>query len=172
MLVIVGGGFAGLEAAIQLRTLRPNCEVTVISPGPSLIHKPWLIYVPAGRRRFAEPCIPLAPLAAHYGFHLIEDRVDRVDLDTKQVRLLGGRAADYSELLLAAGPKPIGVEYRVRKSMPCSPAIRRMPRNWRALFNCESCEPYVSLPDGIDADLDWNSQVGSPLGEDAWACGI
>lgn len=103
MLVIVGGGFGSLEAAIQLRTLRPTCKVTVISPGPNLIYKPWLIHVPAGRRRLAELCIPLAPLAARYGFQLIEDRVDRVDLDAKQVLLAGGRAVDYSALLLAHG---------------------------------------------------------------------
>ena len=70
MVVIAGGGFAGLEAAIQIKTLRPACAVVLISPGPNLVYKPWLIYVPAGRRRFAETCLPLAPMAARYGFQL------------------------------------------------------------------------------------------------------
>src|SRR3989442_1849232 len=103
MLVIVGGGFAGLEAAIQIRTLRPTCDVTLISAGPSLVYKPWLIFVPAGRRRFVEVNISLAPMAARYGFQLIEDRVDRVDLDARQVRLAKGQTIDYSQLLLAIG---------------------------------------------------------------------
>ena len=103
MLVIVGGGFAGVEAAIQIRTLRPTCDVTLISAGPTFVYKPWLIYVPAGRRSFAEVGIPLAPMAARYGFHLIEDRVDRIDLDAQQVRLAKGRTIDYSQLLLATG---------------------------------------------------------------------
>ena len=103
MLVIVGGGFAGLEAAVQIRTLRPSREVALITAGPSLVYKPWLIYVPAGRRRFAEVCIPLAPLAARYGFQLIDDRVDQIDLDARRVGLAKGRVIDYSQLLLATG---------------------------------------------------------------------
>ena len=103
MLVIVGGGFAGLEAAIQIRTIRPTCDVTLISAGRTLAYKPWLIYVPAGRRRFAEVGIPLAPMASRFGFQLIEDRVDGVDLDARQVRLSKGRLIDYSQLLLATG---------------------------------------------------------------------
>src|SRR5712691_7989239 len=103
MLVIVGGGFAGLESAIQIRTLRPTCDVTLIAAGPTLVYKPWLIYVPAGRRCFAELGISLAPLAARYGFQLIEGRVDQVDLDARRVHLAKGRTIDYSQLLLATG---------------------------------------------------------------------
>src|SRR5881628_1772323 len=112
MLVIVGGGFAGLEAAVQIRTLRPSREVALITAGPSLVYKPWLIYVPAGRRRFAEVCIPLAPLAARYGFQLIDDRVDQIDLDARRVGLAKGRVIDYSQLLLAPEPTRIGIAFR------------------------------------------------------------
>lgn len=103
MLLIAGGGFAGLETAIQIRTLRPSCEVTLISSRSNLVYKPWLIYVPAGRRLFADVCLPLAPLATRHGFRLIEGRVDRVDLDAHHVRLEGGQTIDYSELVLATG---------------------------------------------------------------------
>src|SRR5438046_8995087 len=100
MLVIVGGGFAGLEAAVQIRTLRPSREVALITAGPSLVYKPWLIYVPAGRRRFAEVCIPLATLAARYACQLIDDRVDEIDLDARRAGLAKGRAIDYSPRVL------------------------------------------------------------------------
>lgn len=103
MLLIIGGGFAGLETAIQIRTLRPSCEVTVISPRPNLVYKPWLIYVPAGRRSFAEVCIPLAPMATRYGFQLTEGCVDRVDLDAQHVHLAGGQTIDYAQLAIATG---------------------------------------------------------------------
>ena len=103
MVVIVGGGFAGLETAIQIRTLRRSCEVALISPRPSLVYKPWLIYVPAGRRRFAEVCIPLAPMASRHGFRLIEGLVDRVDFDAAQLHLTGGQTVDYSQLVIATG---------------------------------------------------------------------
>lgn len=103
MVVIVGGGFAGLEAAIQIRTLRPSCEVTVISPRSNLVYKPWLIYVPAGRKRLAEIRIPLGPMAARHGFRLIEGRVDHIDLDAQHVHLSGGQTIDYSQLVIATG---------------------------------------------------------------------
>jgi len=103
VVVIAGGGFAGLEAAIQIRTLRPKLEVTLVSPEADLIFKPWLIYVPAGRRRFEELQIALAPLAARHGFRLVLDRLDRVDVDSQSVQLAGGQAIGYSQLLLATG---------------------------------------------------------------------
>lgn len=103
MLVIVGGGFAGLETAIQIRTVRPSCQVTLISPRPRLVYKPWLIYVPAGRRRFEEVCIPLPPMAARHGFRLIEGSVDHIDLDVQHVQLTGGQTIDYSQLVIATG---------------------------------------------------------------------
>ena len=103
MVVIVGGGFAGLETAIKIRALRSSCEVTLISARPSLVYKPWLIYVPAGRRRFAEVCLPLAPMARRHGFQLIEGRVDRVDLEAQHVHLTGGHTIDYLQLVIATG---------------------------------------------------------------------
>lgn len=103
MLVVVGGGFAGLETAIQIRSLRPSCELSLVSPRPSLVYKPWLIYLPAGRRRFADICMPLRPMATHHGLRPIEGSVDRVDVDAKQIYLAGGELIDYSELMLATG---------------------------------------------------------------------
>ncbi len=106
MVVIVGGGFAGLETAINLRTLRPGCEVTLVSSSSQLVYKPWLIHVPAGRRSFGDVCIPLAPMAARYGFKLLEGEVGHVELDSRRVRLAGGRGIDYSHLVVATGSTP------------------------------------------------------------------
>ena len=123
MLAILGGGFAGLEAAIQIRTLRPSCEVTLISPAPHLVFKPWLIYVPAGRRRLADLCIPLAPLATRHGFRLVEGQVADVDLDARRVRLDRDEAIDYSELVVATGAEAD------RGRIPGAPS--------KALFPCD-----------------------------------
>src|SRR2546430_16682351 len=101
MLLIVGGGFAALETAIQISTIRPTCDVTLISAGRTLAYKPWLIYVPAGRRRFAEVGIPLTPMASRFGFQLIEDRDNGVVLDARQFSLSKGRLSDYLHILLA-----------------------------------------------------------------------
>jgi sulfide:quinone oxidoreductase len=125
VVVIAGGGFAGVELAIQLRTLRPNIEVTLVSPEPHLIFKPWLIYVPAGRRRFEELQIPLAPLAARHGFRLVSDRIVRVDVASQSVQLASAETIRYSELILATGATvdrgriPGAAEHAL---FPCSPS--------------------------------------------------
>ncbi len=106
MVVIVGGGFAGLETAINLRALRPSCEVTLVSSSSQLVYKPWLIHVPAARRSFSDVCIPLAPMAARHGFKLLEGDVEHVELDSRRVRLAGGREIDYSHLVVATGSTP------------------------------------------------------------------
>jgi len=114
-----------VEAAIQIRTLRPTLEVTLVSPEPHLIFKPWLIFVPAGRRRFEELQIPLAPLAARHGFRLVSDRLVRIDVDSESVQLASGETIRYSELILATGATvdrrriPGAAEHGL---FPCSPS--------------------------------------------------
>jgi NADH dehydrogenase FAD-containing subunit len=46
--VVVGGGFAALEIALELRNQHPPVPVTVISTEKELTYRPWLIRVPAG----------------------------------------------------------------------------------------------------------------------------
>ncbi|MBK1721605.1 NAD(P)/FAD-dependent oxidoreductase [Thiocystis violacea] len=47
---IVGAGFAALTAVRTLRRLKPDLEITVVSPRPEFVYYPGLIWVPAGLR--------------------------------------------------------------------------------------------------------------------------
>lgn len=101
--VVVGGGFAGLESAIRLRQLQPECPVVLISTSPDLLYRPWLIHLPAKRKRLSQMLIPLPPLAQRHGFKLILGRTAEVDAQGSQVRLESGEIVPYAQLLLAAG---------------------------------------------------------------------
>lgn len=165
MIVIVGGGFAGLETAIQVRALRPSCRVTLISPRPSLIYKPWLIYVPAGRRPFVEVCIPLAPMAARHGFRLIEGGVDRIDLDAQHVHLTDGQTIYYSQLVIATGAEADRGRIPGAKANALFPCDPTMPKNSGARSKNESHVRFVWRSVGTGVDLAWKSLAGSPLAD-------
>ncbi len=100
--VIVGGGFAGVELAIRL-TRSPGRSITVISNRPDLVYKPWLIFVPASRKRLQDTAIPIQPLAARHGFRFVKGSVRSIDLRTKTVAVEGGEPFEYEALVIATG---------------------------------------------------------------------
>jgi sulfide:quinone oxidoreductase len=101
--VIVGGGFAGLESAFLTRMrLHDAVDMTLVSDRDSWVFKPNSIYIPFG----AEPeslLVPLdRPLAKrHISFH--QDRVAGVDPDGRHVQLESGTSLPYDFLVLATG---------------------------------------------------------------------
>ena len=64
--LILGGGFAGLEAAIQLR--RRGLRVTLVSNRPFLFLYPTSIWVATGETPFDNVCLDLPDLARRHGF--------------------------------------------------------------------------------------------------------
>jgi len=114
--VVLGGGFAGVEAAIQLR--KRGFAVTLVSDRDYLFIYPISIWVPTGGISWDDACQPLAPLAATHGFELVVSPVKSFDLDGKKVQLADSELA-YDTLVLAIGSgktKPPGVEHTLS---PC-----------------------------------------------------
>ena len=101
-LVVVGGGFGGLEAAFYLRQrLGERAEIELISDTATFVYKPDTIYVPFGldpdRLR-----VPLEAPTRRRGIYFMKSRVVEVDPERQTVRA-GDRIIGYDRLVLATG---------------------------------------------------------------------
>ncbi len=105
--VIVGGGWAGLSAARQLRHGAPELDVLVIDREPALralpLSNPWLVNRTAQRL----PPLDLASLAQRHGYRFVSATVQTIDRAQRQVHTSQGRF-EYDWLVLAAG---VGYDY-------------------------------------------------------------
>jgi len=99
-ILILGGGFAGIEAAIFLR--KYGFEVTLISNRDYLYIYPTSIWVPTGESSFDDVCIPLEKLQKVHGFELIIDDVESIKTLEKKV-CCKHSTYDYEYLIVAIG---------------------------------------------------------------------
>ena len=110
--LVLGGGFAGIESAIYLR--KNNYDVTVVSDRDFFYIYPTSIWIPTGESRFEDICIDLKELEAAHGFTLIVDGVTNIEAKNKRVTLQSGKILqEFDDLVLAMGAakmKPKGVE--------------------------------------------------------------
>ena len=109
--VVVGGGFAGLEAAISL--VRSGLAVTLVSERPFLWIYPTSIWVATGEYAPERVELDLAEVAARHGFELVRGKVDAIDGRARAVRI-GERTLEADHLVIALGGgrvRPKGVEH-------------------------------------------------------------
>jgi NADH dehydrogenase FAD-containing subunit len=100
--VVLGGGFGGLEAAFDLRRLAGGrARITLISDQDHFLFKPNSIYVPFGLDP-ARLRVPLARPAARRGIELVQGRADEIDADARWVGV-DGRRVPYDFLIVATG---------------------------------------------------------------------
>jgi NADH dehydrogenase len=108
-IVIAGGGFAGLSAAMYLdKTLarREEVEVTLISRENFILFTPMLHEVAAGDLYPGDIVNPLRRILRHVKF--VEAEVQAIDLSARRVHCLGGVARleiefEFDHLLLTLG---------------------------------------------------------------------
>ena len=106
-IVVVGGGFAGLEAAFYLRAkLGQRAALTLVSDTDEFLFKPNTIYIPFG----ADPrafVLPLAPPARRREITLVPGKVTGIDPDSRRLELAGGELAyDFAVLATGATMRP------------------------------------------------------------------
>ena len=99
--VVVGGGFAALEIALELRKQRPAVAVTVISNETDLTYRPWLIRVPAGGA--LPPSIHFARLLNAAGVEVIASSATATDVEARCVVLDSGAEIEFGQLVVATG---------------------------------------------------------------------
>lgn len=101
-IVVVGGGFAGVEAAFTLRgALGERAAITVVSADTSFTMRPDTVYVAFGAAP-SELQIPLVDPLVHRGIPLIAARVDDID-PASHVLLAHGVEVPYDYAILATG---------------------------------------------------------------------
>lgn len=98
--LVLGGGFAGVEAAIKLR--KKGYDVTLISNRDYLFIYPISIWIPVNGISFGDSTLPLAKLKQKHGFNLIIDSVESIDTKNKVVKLKKGEES-YDYLFIALG---------------------------------------------------------------------
>ena len=110
--LVLGGGFAGVEAAIYLR--KQALEVTLVSDRDYFYIYPTSIWIPTGDVSREDISVPLDQLAMKHGFQLIVDPVTKLEAIEKKVTLESGRVLDeYAYIVVALGQdklKPKGIE--------------------------------------------------------------
>ncbi len=100
--LILGGGFAGVEAAIHLR--KQKIEVTLVSDRDYFYIYPISIWIPTGEVTKEDVSVPLDQLAMKHGFQLIVDAVTSFDAHRKKVVLQSGRVLnEYDYIVVALG---------------------------------------------------------------------
>ena len=111
--LVLGGGFAGLEAAIFLR--KDRYDVTLVSDRDFFYIYPTSIWIPTGETNFKDICVDLKELQKAHGFTLIVDGVESIEAANRHVTLKSGSTLnDFDYLVIAMGAskmKPKGVQH-------------------------------------------------------------
>jgi sulfide:quinone oxidoreductase len=104
--LILGGGFAGLEAAIFLR--KAAYDVTLVSDRNYLYVYPTSIWIPTREIDFSDACIDLDKLKDIHGFNLIIDSVEKIDVKSGSYTLKSKKIlSNFSHVILAMGSSKI-----------------------------------------------------------------
>ena len=104
--LVLGGGFAGVEAAIFLR--KHEMDVTLVSDRDYFYIYPTSIWIPTGDATMEDVSVPLDQLAFAHGFELIVDPVVAFDAANKRTTLASGRVLDdFDYVVVALGQEKI-----------------------------------------------------------------
>jgi sulfide:quinone oxidoreductase len=100
--LVLGGGFAGVDAATHLKKM--NYDVTLVSDREYFYIYPTSIWVPTHESEFKDVCVDLKELQQAHGFELIIDGVAKISKEENFVELSSGtRIDDYDYLVIALG---------------------------------------------------------------------
>jgi sulfide:quinone oxidoreductase len=100
--LVAGGGVAGLETVMALRSLAGSrVEIALVTPEDAFVYRPLSVAEPFGlgeARRY-----PLDEIAADFGVELIRDRLEWVTPSSQSAFLAGGVEMPYEALVVALG---------------------------------------------------------------------
>ncbi len=127
--LVLGGGFAGVEAAIYLK--KQDLDVTLVSDRDYFYIYPTSIWIPTGDVTREDVSVPLDKLAMKHGFELIIDPVTKLEADQKKVTLQSGRILDDYPYMVVA----LGQDKMQHKGMEHTLSICGKPEEATALYD-------------------------------------
>jgi len=102
--IIIGSSYAGLAAALELRSRLPASEtVTVVSLSEDFIFFPSLIWVVQGERELADISFPVRPVLEKAGIEFVCAGLERINPEKNSINLNGGQELSFDKLLIATG---------------------------------------------------------------------
>jgi len=103
--VVVGGNFAGMTAALEIkRKGKGNHDVVMIDKSPLFLFIPSLIWVPFGRREMKDISFRKDEILMKKGVEFIQAEALKVDAK-KQIVTTNNGDIHYDHLVIATGPK-------------------------------------------------------------------
>ncbi|QOP44867.1 NAD(P)/FAD-dependent oxidoreductase [Sulfurimonas paralvinellae] len=111
--LVLGGGFAGVDAATHLQKM--GYDVTLVSDRDYFYIYPTSIWIPTHESEFQDVCVNLDEFQRAHGFKVIVDSVESISKANNSVAFTSGKVIDdYDYLIIAIGAskmKPQGVEH-------------------------------------------------------------
>ena len=99
--LILGGGFAGIQAAIELQKTK-KFEITLVSDRDYFYLYPISIWIPTGKLPFEKAKIPLSKLQKKHGFSILIDKVVKINAPEKSVEC-AKQNLNFDYLIIAIG---------------------------------------------------------------------
>ena len=106
LIVIVGSGFAGINAAIQLRKINSNLSILVIDSKSQFEFKPLLYEVFSDEIQSWEVIPSFDAIFANSGITFLRNTVKLIDLDEKFLILKDDFKVEFQYLILSTGSSP------------------------------------------------------------------
>ena len=101
--VVIGGGFAGLNTALQLAAAPQPTPVVLLEPQERFLFLPLLYELLSGEMRRWEIAPRYQQLLAGSGVVWLRERATRINTSTKTVQTSTGRQLPYQSLVVATG---------------------------------------------------------------------
>lgn len=102
--VILGGGYAGLQTATKLQKLvsSQDCDITLINKNEYHYESTWLHEASAGTREYQDCLYPIASVLNHSKVDFVVDEVTKINKDEKTVETTNG-TYKFDILVVALG---------------------------------------------------------------------
>ena len=121
--VVIGGNFAGMTAAVELKRKDPkNQRVILIDKSPLFLFIPSLIWVPFGRRDIKDISFRKDKILEKKGVEFVHAEAVKVLPEDNKVETTKGDF-EYNDLVIATGPK---VKYDVAKNFTIILSLKRL----------------------------------------------